>query len=144
MLQKHLLLLSPLLVTLLFMVIFRQSAQEQAIVGLGDPYYPLAGNPGYDVESYLIELEVDVDANFIAGSTTINAYAVDGLANFNLDFVGFTVQQVTVNDAPSTFQRDGAELIIFPPESIEAYQDFEGAHEAGYGSGITQQYYLSA
>ena len=54
--------------------------------GLGDPYYPEAGNSGYDVLHYAITLHVDVDRNYIDGVTAIEAMALENLSAFNLDF----------------------------------------------------------
>ena len=59
--------------------------------GLDDPLYPTLGNGGYDVSHYIIKLNVDVQENFISGSTRIEAVATQGLSSFNVDFRGLTV-----------------------------------------------------
>ena len=86
--------------------------------GLGDSYYPQLGNGGYDVQHYTIELQVDVDANTISGTATIEAIATEALGTFNLDLSGLTVESVLVNDEATTFDRDETELIITPTTAI--------------------------
>ena len=41
--------------------------------GLGDPFFPLAGNGGYDVTNYSIELGYDPATRHLDGTTTIAA-----------------------------------------------------------------------
>src|SRR4051812_50137612 len=38
--------------------------------GIGDPYYPLLGNGGYDAIHYTIDLDLDVEAGALLGATT--------------------------------------------------------------------------
>ncbi len=58
--------------------------------GLGDPYFPKAGNGGYDVQHYLLDLTVDVENNVIDGTATIDANTTEALSAFNLDLAGWT------------------------------------------------------
>lgn len=89
--------------------------------GLGDAYFPLEGNPGYDAQHYTIELAVDpVDLRHITGTTTIKAVAKNALPNFNLDFLGLNISTVTVDGAPATFSRKGQELTVTPATPITA------------------------
>ena len=39
--------------------------------GIGDPYYPDLGNGGYDIQNYLIVMDIDPPANMIASLTKI-------------------------------------------------------------------------
>ena len=39
--------------------------------GLGDTFYPLMGNGGYDVQHYTLDLDVDVPTNIITATATI-------------------------------------------------------------------------
>lgn len=80
--------------------------------GLGDPYYPLFGNGGYDVLHYTIEIDVDMYTNIITGTVTIFAQATQDLSQFNLDFLGFEISEISINSQAATFERSGAELII--------------------------------
>ncbi len=98
-----------------------------AAAGLGDPYYPLAGNRGYDVQHYTIELTAAPDPSTIAGTTTIEALASDALASFNLDFLGLDISAVTVDGAAATFSRNGQELTVTPATPITAGAPFSVA-----------------
>jgi aminopeptidase N len=97
---------------------------ETDAVGLGDPYFPTLGNPGYDVEHYLLDLEVDPGANVIRGQATITAAATADLDAFHLDLIGLTVDEVAVDGAPAAFGRNAEELIVDPAGTIPAGEGF--------------------
>ncbi len=82
--------------------------------GIGDPYFPELGNGGYDVQHYTIDLSADVAANMIDGTVTIDATATQDLSAFNLDFVGFAIETLTVNGVDAAYTRDFHELRIMP------------------------------
>ncbi len=86
--------------------------------GVGDPYFPLDGNGGYDVQHYDLGLTYDPETDVLTGLATIHARATQNLSSFNLDFVGLRVRSITVNGAPATWSRDGGELTITPSEGI--------------------------
>lgn len=86
--------------------------------GIGDPYFEDLGNGGYDVQHYSIALDVDMEANEISGSTTIDAQALQQLTSLNLELTGLTVEEVTINGQPALFDRNGVELTIFLPQSV--------------------------
>ncbi|MFB2586560.1 M1 family metallopeptidase [Herbiconiux liukaitaii] len=54
--------------------------------GIGDPYFPLDGNGGYDVEHYALDLAYDPATDVMSGTATITAVATQNLSAFNLDF----------------------------------------------------------
>ncbi|RZQ64276.1 M1 family metallopeptidase [Amycolatopsis suaedae] len=88
--------------------------------GVGDPYYPGAGNGGYDVSHYWIDLTYDPATDRLSGSTTIDATATQELSSFNLDF-GLDVSVVTVGGHPATFvndAKDPSEVIVTPARPI--------------------------
>ena len=94
--------------------------------GIGDPYYPLAGNGGYQVDSYNINLSYDPDSNALQSTAQIKGAVTgpDGLSQFNLDLQPtMTVSAVTVNGAPATFEHDDAELVITPATLLPAQSD---------------------
>ena len=95
--------------------------------GTGDLYYPLAGNGGYDVDHYGLKLDYRPDGNRLSGKATISATATQDLSRFDLDLVGFTVDEVAVNGVPATYSRDGQELIITPAAGIPEGSAFEVA-----------------
>ncbi|WP_028476161.1 M1 family metallopeptidase [Nocardia sp. CNY236] len=83
--------------------------------GLGDPYYPLDGNGGYDVQHYDVDIDYDPPSRLLTATTTINATATQVLHMFNLDFAGPPVQGVSVNGLPAGFVRNGDhELTVSP------------------------------
>ncbi len=100
-------------------------AQEPGAPGIGDPYYELLGNGGYDVRHYTIELGVDVAQNSVKGTTTIEAVALQDLSAFNLDFSPLTVESVTVDGKPAAYaytrtDRSTGELTITPSAPLVA------------------------
>ena len=86
--------------------------------GLGDPLFPGLGNGGYNVVRYTVDLDVDVDANTIAGHAQIEANATQDLATFNLDFRGLTVTAVEVDGQSAGYSRSGSEMKIRPVAPI--------------------------
>jgi hypothetical protein len=98
---------------------------EPGSPGLGDPYFPLDGNGGYDVRHYLLDLSYDPATGLLAGSATISARATQNLSAFNLDLEGLTVRSVRVDDEPAAFSRSGAELTVTPQDGIADDDDFK-------------------
>jgi aminopeptidase N len=92
--------------------------------GLGDPFFPNAGNGGYDVGNYSLTLSYDPATNHLAGTAAITATATQGLSQFNLDLRGFTISQLLVDGRDASFARDGQELIITPRAGIRAGNSF--------------------
>jgi aminopeptidase N len=86
--------------------------------GIGDPYYPSAGNGGYDVSHYDIRLKYQPGTDELEGTTTVLATATQDLTRFNLDFV-LRVKEVLVNGRTATFAGTGEhELEITPARVI--------------------------
>ena len=92
--------------------------------GLGDPYFPLDGNGGYDVKHYLLDIRYHPATDVLQGTATIRARATQDLSRFNLDFVGLTVDSITVGGSPATWSRDGGELMVTPANGIPRGQAF--------------------
>lgn len=88
--------------------------------GIGDPYFPQMGNGGYDALHYTLDLEADIVANTLAGTVTVELRALEDLQTFNLDFVGFDIEAITVDGAPVEYDRQEGELVVIPPEPILA------------------------
>ncbi|WP_439675725.1 M1 family metallopeptidase [Embleya sp. MST-111070] len=89
--------------------------------GVGDPYFPDDGNPGYDVLDYDVRVAYDpARPDHLSGDTTVTATATGRLDRFNLDLEGFEVASVTVDGKPArSFSRSGAhELVITPARRI--------------------------
>ncbi|MET8700493.1 M1 family metallopeptidase [Kitasatospora sp. NPDC058032] len=86
--------------------------------GIGDPYYPSAGNGGYDVSHYDIRLKYQPATDELEGTTTILATATQDLTRFNLDFV-LQVKEVQVNGRTAAFTTAGEqELVVTPARTI--------------------------
>jgi aminopeptidase N len=98
-------------------------APEEAY-GIGDPYFPGLGNPGYDALNYVIALEVDPETGQVKGEATLKATATTDLLMFNLDFLGLEIDHLNVNGSPAAYSRDGRELIITPEKPLQAGDGF--------------------
>src|SRR5829696_4005084 len=92
--------------------------------GLGDPFFPLAGNGGYDVRDYALTLDYEPSANLLEASATISARATQNLSRFDLDLRGFAISRLTVDGKPASWTRDGQELVISPPSGIPSGRAF--------------------
>ncbi len=94
--------------------------------GSGDPFFPFAGNGGYDVEHYSLDLDYDQPANVLRGSATIEATATQNLRRFNLDLRDFyAISSVTVDGRTANIARPGAqELQISPARNLNRGSDF--------------------
>jgi aminopeptidase N len=105
------------LVTAMAGVLFTTSASAvgtPGAAGIGDAYYPLDGNGGYDVGHYDIRLTYDPQFDLVSGTTTILATATQDLSQFDLDFL-LKTKSVLVNNSPAQFTStpDG-ELVVTP------------------------------
>src|SRR5215218_2435255 len=92
--------------------------------GLGDPFFPLAGNGGYDVGSYSLALDYVRAGNHLEASALISATATQALDRFDLDLRGFSISRLEVNGRSASFTREGQELRITPRGRISAGSAF--------------------
>jgi aminopeptidase N len=94
--------------------------------GSGDPFFPQAGNGGYDVSHYSLTIDYDQPANLLSGRAVIQATASENLRRFNLDLRDFyAVSSVSVNGVPANIARPGGqELAISPTPRLNAGQQF--------------------
>jgi hypothetical protein len=97
---------------------------EPGAPGLGDPYFPLDGNGGYDVKHYLLDFSYNPETDVLAGEATIRARATQNLSSFNLDLVGMTVDEIKVDGRPATWSRDEGELTVTPQHGLRDKQTF--------------------
>jgi aminopeptidase N len=89
--------------------------------GIGDPYYPAAGNGGYDVTHYDLALTWDPDARHMTGEAAVTATATQALSSFVLDLAGMEVAAVSVDGEEAAFAREGdRDLRITPAEPLAA------------------------
>jgi hypothetical protein len=92
--------------------------------GIGDPYFPLDGNGGYDTRHYLLDLRYDPPTDMLHGVATIRARATQNLSAFNFDLVGLNVRAITVNGRSASFTRDAHELTITPRKVLRKHSSF--------------------
>lgn len=85
---------------------------------------PTLGNPGYDVLHYDIELSFDPDARVLDALVTLTATATTALDSVNVDFIGFEVDEVTIDGEVAEFARTQRDMTIRPREAVAAGQEF--------------------
>lgn len=97
--------------------------------GAGDPYFPLAGNGGTDVQHYDLDLTYTPPAaapapleGTLDATATIDLVATQDLDRFNLDLRGLTATSVTVNGHRATFEQVTNELRISPRPKLKTGQ----------------------
>lgn len=91
---------------------------------IGDPYAPELGNTGYDVQHYTLRLAIDPAQDVLDAEVDIEAVATAQLTQFSLDFIGFTVHDVTVDGTAVSTQRTEHKLIIDLPQPLPAGAPF--------------------
>ncbi len=92
--------------------------------GVGDSYFPLDGNGGYDVRHYDLELKYRPDSDLLSGEATIEARATQALSRFDLDFVGLQVRDIEVDGRDARWARDGQELVVTPRQPLRDHEKF--------------------
>ncbi|MBB3676303.1 M1 family metallopeptidase [Modestobacter versicolor] len=94
--------------------------------GGGDPYFPLAGNGGYDVQHYDLGLKYDPATGRLDGTAVISLTATTTLTTLNLDLRGLTAKYVLVGTTPARFSQQGVdpvtgrggELVVRPAKAL--------------------------
>ena len=86
-------------------------------VGIGDPYFPRAGNPGYRVSHYDIHVRYRPGTRLLSGHTTITLRAHSRLRTFNLDLL-LRASAVRVNGRRVGFHQTTHELTVRPRRPI--------------------------
>jgi len=99
-------------------------AARSELDGVGDEYLPQAGNPGYDVLHYDIDLACDPADGSLAGVVVVEAESLTSLDEFHLDLVGLEVDAVLVDGVAATYKREGQELIVGCPETVDTGEAF--------------------
>jgi aminopeptidase N len=83
--------------------------------GLADRLFPGLGAPAVDVVSYLVQLDVNVDAGSFDAVVDVVADVDISVRQMALDAAGFTVDSVQIDGADAPFEQPGDELIIELP-----------------------------
>jgi aminopeptidase N len=92
---------------------------------LGDSYFPLLGNEGYDALHYDLDITPDFDAETLDATVKIEMQATQNLTEFNLDFWGYTITDLTIDGQSVKYGRDDGELMIIPNHPIATGDTFE-------------------
>jgi aminopeptidase N len=94
--------------------------------GIGDSYFPLYGNGGYDVQEYRVSIRYDPSGDSLAGFARITAVATQDLSRFNLDFVGLTIRSLKVNGRRADYARElDHELVVTPRRGLKEGRRFK-------------------
>ncbi len=89
--------------------------------GIGDPYFPRAGNGGYDVRHYHLNVRYDPATDRLDGIARITLVPTTDLSRFDFDLDGLQVESVRVAAAPATWtRRDDHELVVTPAHLLSA------------------------
>jgi aminopeptidase N len=104
---------------------------DSAFSGIGDPYFPMMGNGGYDVRHYDLTIAVDMDVEEIDAVVKIDARSLRKLERFNLDLMELSLRSVTVNGKDSAYSLAAGELMVVPADTIPGDSDF--TVEVAYG-----------
>lgn len=88
--------------------------------GVGDELYPDLGNPGLDVQDYVVDIDYDPENVVIAGSVTMTVEFTQDRDEFTLDSSGPEVSRVTIDGDDVSFVADDPELRVTPDEPIDA------------------------
>ncbi len=121
--------LAPLLASAVALLIAAAPVSAQRFTpgapGSGDPFFPEAGNGGYDVRHYSLKLDYERPGGRLEGRVHVFARATQNLSRFNLDLRDFlTVSRVRVNGRRASFTHSGQELSITPREGLRKHRRF--------------------
>ncbi len=90
----------------------------------GDPYFPLDGNGGYQVEHYTIRDDYRPGTDRLRGTTVLEARATADLSAFHLD-LALTADSVRVDGEPARFAKPNRhELRVVPAATVGAGDAF--------------------
>lgn len=89
-----------------------------------EPFFPHAGNRGYDASYYEVNLRYDPKTTGIEAKTTMYALPSQQLKRFSLDFFGPKVTGVRVNGKGAGFSRGGGKLTVVPKQPLPAGENF--------------------
>jgi aminopeptidase N len=97
---------------------------ERGTAGIGDSYFPLDGNGGYNVLSYTIRNRYRFKTKHLSGRTTLTVRAKQDLASFSLDFL-LPVERVRIDGRTASHSRPRLhEVRVTPRATIPAGEEF--------------------
>jgi aminopeptidase N len=89
-----------------------------------EPFFPRAGNDGYDALAYRVSLGFKPKSGRIKAETAIEAAATEPLKRFSFDFFGPRVSEVELGGESVDFRRRPGKLIVFATEEVAAGERF--------------------
>lgn len=106
------------------LVVADRAAPGPGSAGIGDDYFPLDGNGGYDVAHYSIRDDYDQRTGRLSGTTILRATATADLSELNLDLL-LPVRSVSVDGRRASFEKQGRhELVVTPRSPLAAGASF--------------------
>ena len=100
-----------------------------------DPYFPAAGNGGYEVEDYDLTFDYTPTTRALTATAVLTVNAQATLSQFNLDLRDLVVSSVTVDGAAAAFSQADGELVITPAAALPDGSEFEVVVEYGGTTG---------
>jgi aminopeptidase N len=100
------------------------AAQALAAKPAGEPFFPRAGNEGYDALHYEVRLTYKPKGGRIKATTEVEAVATEPLRSFSFDFFGPRVEEVKVGGKAAGFRRRPGKLIVSPAVEIAKGEGF--------------------
>lgn len=91
------------------------SAPVNGTAGIGDSYFPVDGNGGYDVLNYAINDTMRLKSGTLSGTTTITARATEGLSSFTVDLL-LKVASVKVDGETAPYSRPSRHEVRIRPQ----------------------------
>lgn len=86
--------------------------------GVRDAYFPRAGNGGYNVQNYAVDLHFFPRDKRVRAAVTITAIATQDLSAFDLDFRGPKITSLVVGGTAARYRRRGQELRVVPATAL--------------------------
>ncbi len=113
---------TPRFVTIVVVALLALPAADAAApssVGIGDPYYPMAGNPGYDALHYDVRVRYRPADRVVDGVTRMRFTTRKRLATFNLDLL-LRASKVTLDGVATRFSQTRHELTVSPRHTLRS------------------------
>jgi aminopeptidase N len=100
------------------------AAQALAVKPGNEPFFPNAGNEGYDALHYDVRLTYKPKGGRIEARTAVEAVATERLKSFSFDFFGPKVEEVEAGGQPAEFRRRPGKLVVTPAGEIAKGETF--------------------
>lgn len=100
------------------------AAQAFATKPANEPFFPSAGNEGYDALHYDVRLTYKPQGGGVKARTAVEAVATERLKSFSFDFLGPKVEEVEVGGQSAEFHRRPGKLNITPAGEIAKGERF--------------------